>query len=188
LVAARSTPLVPSRFAAAALVAALAGLAAAQEPGATDRAREALAICQGAAHAPAEEQLARLAHGLELAELAIAERPDDPVAHFAAFCNRGRRVQLEGASFHLLGEIRRVRRHIDRTLELMPDWPDAVAGKGAMLLALPRLLGGSRTEGERLLRRALLLDPSNLEARRLLEESGACEPVEAAVAHAGDVE
>jgi len=173
--------------AAAALLALLAPPATAQEA-ATGVAREALAICRSVEGLPDDERSARLDQGLALAERAIAERPDDPVAHFAAFCNRGRRLQEEGLSLRLFGEIRRVRRHIERALELMPDWPDAIAAKGAMLLALPRPLGGNRREGERLLRRAVALDPSNLEVRRLLEESGLGEPTAAAVARVGGLE
>ena len=173
-------------LAAAALLALLEAPAAAQEaPGV---AREALAICHSVEELPTDERSARLDEGLALAERAIVERPDDPVAHFAAFCNRGRRLELEGPSLHFFGEIRRVRRHIERALELVPDWSDAIAGKGAMLLALPRYLGGSRTEGERLLRRAVALDPSNLEARRLLAESGMGEPAGNAVAHVAGIE
>jgi hypothetical protein len=170
--------------ATAALLALLAPPAPAEEP-TTAGAREALMICQSVEGLPESEQLARLDRGLALAERAIAERPDDPVGHFAAFCNRGRRLQLEGLSLHLFGEMRQTRRDLERALELVPDWPDAIAAKGAMLLALPRSLGGDRTEGERLLRRAVALDPSNLEARRRLEEAGVVGPFAGAVAHVG---
>jgi Tfp pilus assembly protein PilF len=42
---------------------------------------------------------------------------------------------------------------------------DALVGKGALLMNLPRLLGGSRKKGEALLRRALALDPDLFDAR-----------------------
>jgi tetratricopeptide (TPR) repeat protein len=64
-----------------------------------------------------------------------------------------------------LFKLRAVRREIERTLELAPDFPDALLGKGALLLALPRLLGGDDEEGERLLRRALEIDPAYVGAR-----------------------
>jgi hypothetical protein len=172
---------------AVAVLAVLVRLTHAEDP-ATDPAREALALCHRAEELPAEERPARFDEGLALAERAIEEHPDDPVAHFAAFCNRGRRLRLEGLSFRVFGEIRRVRHHIDRTLELFPDWPDAIAGKGAMLLALPRAFGGSRSEGERLLRRALALDPGNREVKRLLDEAGMDVPAGNAVAHVDTVE
>jgi membrane carboxypeptidase/penicillin-binding protein PbpC len=64
-----------------------------------------------------------------LAGLVQAPSADNPVAHFAAFCNRGRRLQDEGVSLRVFAEIGRVRRDIDRALELQPDWADAVAAK-----------------------------------------------------------
>lgn len=149
------------------LLVALAAPAAA-EPVATGDAREALARCYDADRLSDDARREALERGLLLADQALAASPDDPSAHFAAFCLRGKRVQLDGLSFRLLGEIRRVRRHIDRALALAPDWPAALAGKGAMLLSLPRLLGGDADEGERLLRRAIALDPASTEARDTL--------------------
>ena len=107
---------------------------------------------------------------------AIQADPSSALAHFAAFCNRGKRLQMAGFSFGAFGEVRRLRREIDRALVLAPDWPEALAGKGALLVALPRLLGGDVEEGERLLKRALTLDPTNVEARIILQEleSDAC--------------
>jgi hypothetical protein len=154
---------------AAMLVGLLVPVAGAEEPSAV-LAREALAVCRGVGTLPLEERPARLDEGLELAEHAVAEDEGSALAHFAAFCNRGKRLQLAGFSFAAFGEIRRLRREIDRALELAPDWPEALAGKGAMLVALPRLLGGDVLEGERLLRRALVLDPTNVEARTILDE------------------
>lgn len=160
---------------AAMIVGALVPVAGAQESP-TAVAREALAICRGVGTLPIEERSARLDEGLELAERAALDDPTSALAQFAAFCNRGKRLQLAGFSFGVLGEIRRLRSEIDRALELAPNWPEALAGKGAMLVALPRLLGGDADEGERLLRRALMLDPTNVEARTILDElqSDAC--------------
>jgi hypothetical protein len=138
------------------------------DPVATGDAREALARCYDADRVTDEARREALDRGLVLAERAIAEAPDDPTTYFAAFCLRGKRVQLDGISFRLLGEIRRVKGDIDRALALAPEWPAALAGKGAMLLSLPRLLGGDSSEGERLLRRAIALDPDSTEARDTL--------------------
>jgi tetratricopeptide (TPR) repeat protein len=159
----------PLRVALALLVGVLASAAGAQEePIAV--ARAALATCRSVGTLPSAERLARLDEGLALAETAMRDDPTSALAHFAAFCNRGKRLQLTGFSFGAFGEVRRLRREIDRAIELAPDWPEALAGKGAMLVALPRLLGGDAEEGERLLRRALTLDPTNTEARIMLRE------------------
>jgi len=148
------------------LIAAAAG---AQE--ASDGAFEALRICRAAGALSSHEHAVQLERGLALAQRAVSANPDDPVAHFAAFCNRGRRVQMDGLRPQVLGEVRRARRDIDRALALAPDWPEALAAKGALLLALPRLLGGDRDEGLRLLERAVALDPSNPEARVILRQA-----------------
>ena len=159
----------PGRVVLGLLVGLLASAAGAQEePIAV--ARAALAMCRSVGTLPLEERLARLDEGLALAETAMRDDPTSALAHFAAFCNRGKRLQLTGFSFGAFGEVRRLRREIDRAIELAPDWPEALAGKGAMLVALPRLLGGDVEEGERLLRRALSLDPTNMEARIILHE------------------
>jgi tetratricopeptide (TPR) repeat protein len=156
-------------FLAALLVGMLAPAVGAQESP-TDVARVALAICRGVGTLPLEERAARLDEGLELAERAILDDPTSALAHYAAFCNRGKRLQISGFSLGAFGEVRRLRREIDRALELAPDWADALAGKGAMLVALPRFLGGDAAEGERLLRRALEIDPTNVEARTILQQ------------------
>ncbi len=151
-----------------ALLVALVTVAHAGDPTGSPTAQEALARCYDADRLPESTRREALDHGLVLAERAIAESPDDAVAYFAAFCLRGKRVDLEGLSLRLLGEVRLVRQHIDRALALAPDWPAALAGKGAILLTLPRLLGGDAGEGERLLRRAIALDPSSSSARDTL--------------------
>jgi hypothetical protein len=139
---------------------ALAGMphALATAPGGSATAREALALCVE----DGPDSAARLERGVVRAEEAIAADDRDPVAHFALFCALGR--QTEAAGVRGVLRIRRVLRAIDRALELAPDWPDALAGKGSILMQLPRLLGGDATAGERLLRRAIDLDPAFAEA------------------------
>ncbi|HEV7734727.1 MAG TPA: hypothetical protein VGR62_21320 [Candidatus Binatia bacterium] len=162
---ARRRPAIHTAFA---LVVALVSVARADDPVGSPTAQEAVARCFDADRLPESTRREALDHGLALAERAVAESPDDAVAHFAAFCLRGKRVDLDGLSLRLLGEIRLVRQDIDRALALAPDWPAALAGKGAILLTLPRLLGGDATEGERLLRRAIALDPASSSARDTL--------------------
>src|SRR5207245_9130990 len=89
----------------------------------------------------------------------------DPKAHLAVFCNLGNDVSLRGLAVTSLFAVRRLRREIDRTLELAPDYADALVGKGEFLGELPRLLGGDAEEGERLLGDALRLDPGFLVER-----------------------
>jgi Tfp pilus assembly protein PilF len=58
-----------------------------------------------------------------------------------------------------------LRQEIDRTLELAPDYADAMVGKASLLLDAPRILGGDAAEAEHLLRRALAIDPEYGSAR-----------------------
>jgi tetratricopeptide (TPR) repeat protein len=164
------------RSAAALLVLALAAAASATDPPGSPAARKALAICERAQDAAGAEQKALFARGLARAEAALKADDRDALAHFAVFCNLGGQLRV-GLGLSALGDLRRLRREIDRTLELAPDFPDALVGKGRLLLETPRLLGGDPVEGERLLRRALDLDPDwigpRLDLARALAARGA---------------
>jgi len=113
--------------------------------------------------------VAVLARCLARAEEAVKADPRDAGAHFAVFCNLGKRLDMErhgGGLFATLGDLHRVQREIDITLALAPDYPAALAAKGEMLLELPRLFGGDPREGERL--RAVALDPDDPRVRLML--------------------
>src|SRR5207237_9271684 len=109
--------------ATAALLAALVGRAA--DPPGTPRGNEALDVC-GRARAThdAGEKSRLAARGLALAEQAVAEDERDPKAHFAVFCNLGTQMKQRGVSIRSMVDVRRLRREIDRTLELAPEWTD----------------------------------------------------------------
>jgi hypothetical protein len=160
-----------SRYVVAALVLwAAAARGGEPEPGGP-ATRDAVALCHEADQVPVAERSAVLARGLARAEEAVKANPRDAVAHFAVFCNLGKRLEMErhgGELFATFGDLRRVQREIDVTLTLAPDYPAALAAKGEMLVELPRLLGGDRREGERLLRRAAALDPDDPRVRLML--------------------
>jgi TPR repeat protein len=102
--------------------------------------------------------------GKELADLAVLQDGGSAEAHFALFANWGRWLQTDGwlkNSFHLPA----LWKELDRTLELDPDHPDALAAKGGMYLQLPRFLGGSVDKAVPLLVRAVDLDPNGVGAR-----------------------
>jgi tetratricopeptide (TPR) repeat protein len=158
-------------YVAAALVLCAAVARGGQPEPVGPAASEALALCHEADQVPAAERLAVLARGLDRAEEAVRTDPKDAVAHFAVFCNLGKRLEMkrhEGGLFATLGELRRVQKEIDMALALAPDYPAALAAKGEMLVELPRLFGGDPREGERLLRRAVALDPDDPRMRLML--------------------
>jgi hypothetical protein len=136
--------------------------------------RQALELCDAADSAPLPDRAAILTRGLERAEEAVEANPQDATAHFAVFCNLGKRTDLQRRTHGFLGllrDVERARRELDEALTLAPDDPAALAAKGQMLTELPRFLGGDPAEGERLLRRAAALDPSAVEVRRLSDRS-----------------
>jgi tetratricopeptide (TPR) repeat protein len=154
------------------LAVVMAGSAApAPDPPGTPRSREALALCNQARDARASEQGVLLARSLALADEAAAGDERDALAHFARFCALGEQARIAGASATSLLKLRPIRRAIDRTLALAPDFSAALLGKGALLLNVPWLLGGDAAEGERLVRRALAIDPDYAEARLVLAEA-----------------
>lgn len=177
------------------ILAALAAQAAADKPvlardgSGSALAREAAGMCLDAVKAPGEaERLAMLERGLATAERAVAADPKDAKAHFAVFCNLGRKLESEGASLAGVANVERLSDEIDRALELEPAFVDALAAKGTFLIELPALLGGDDAEGLRLIRRAVELapeyPPARLQLAKALVEQG---EREAALAEARNV-
>jgi tetratricopeptide (TPR) repeat protein len=143
----------------------------AADPPGTDASRRAHQRCAAAHDLTGAARTKALRESLADADAAIAVDDADALAHFAAFCALGALLQAEGVSLAAPLQLRRLRREVDRTLALAPDFADALAGKGALLLNMPRLLGGDSAEGERLLRRALAIDPDYLTPRFALVEA-----------------
>jgi tetratricopeptide (TPR) repeat protein len=152
-------------------LALLAGSATAHDPPGTPRSREAMDLCKRAQDAPPAEQPALLAHSLSLADNAIAADDRDALAHFARFCALGEQARISGAGLTSLLKLRAIRQAVDRTLALAPDFAPALLGKGSLLLNVPWALGGDAVQGERLVRRALAVDPEYFSARLRLAET-----------------
>ena len=153
------------------LLCVLAVSASAADPPGTDASRGALTRCTDADALPGDARTKALRESLADADAAITADDTDALAHFAAFCALGRLLRNDGVSLAAPLQLRRLRREVDRTLELAPDFADALAGKGELLLNMPRLLGGDPAEGERLLRRALAVDPNYLTPRFALVDA-----------------
>lgn len=136
-------------------------------PPGSPRSRAALDACHRAEARPDSDatKADQLDQAVKAGEEAVAADETDPIAHFALFCSLGERLRFKGLSMGAVFGLRRTRREIDRTLELAPEYSDALYGKAALLLHTPRLLGGDPTEGEHLLRRTLELDPDYFDAR-----------------------
>lgn len=170
-----------------AIIVAAAAAHAGHPSSAGPQALAAIEICQQSDGMPPPERAALLAAGLALAEQAAATNPQDAAAHFAIFCNLGKSLMYRSTwkLFGALSDLRRAKNEIDLALTLAPDYAPALAGKGAMLAELPRVLGGDRDEGARLLLRAVALSPQDpkllLALAEVLKDSG---ELDAARAHA----
>lgn len=142
----------------------------AADPPGTPLSREAIATCNRAQAAGDDTADQLLTQSLDLAERAVQADDRDALAHFARFCALGEQARRSGASLSSLVKLWALRSAVDRTLELAPDFPDALLGKGALLCSVPGLLGGDPDEGERLVRRAVEIDPDYVGARLFLAE------------------
>ena len=131
---------------------------------------QSLALCAAADDLAPEQREMLLARGLALADAAVAADDRSARAHYAVVCNLGKTTELRGVSLGAFRAVGRLRREMDTTLALAPNDPEALAAKGALLVRLPRLLGGDAVEGAQLLRRALAIDPLNATARTYLGE------------------
>jgi cytochrome c-type biogenesis protein CcmH/NrfG len=146
------------------LLALLAVPAGAVPPGAPQSAA-ALKQCDAVDDLPEAQRDDAIERAIASVEAVLAADERDALGHFALFCLLGKRTERAGIGFGALFALRRVKREIDAALRLAPNDADVLAGKGALLLGLPTLLGGDAVEGERLLRRALEVEPSNTDAR-----------------------
>lgn len=156
----------------AAVAALLASpLPAAAVPAGSPASIAALALCDALDGMAEADRGAALERGLAMAEAAVAADAGDARGHFALVCHLGKRMERAGLSWRQITDLRRLRRELDRTLDLAPGDADALLAKGALLLKLPRLLGGDAGEAETLLRQALLAEPDNAAARCYLAEA-----------------
>jgi len=96
--------------------------------------------------------------GMAYGERAMAVNPDAKEGHFYYMSNLGSIVQARG-KLSSLWNLRRIKRELDRTLELDPDFPPALVARAQYLTRMPGLFGGDPQEAMRLYQRALKVDP-----------------------------
>ena len=140
-------------------------------PPGSPEAQEAFGLCQLAEARADGERVEILTRGQALAETALRANDHDGLAQLALFCNLARRIQTSGPTLSRPFEILHALRALDRAVDLAPTDPDVLTAKGALLIQLPRLLGGDEERGEQWLRRALALDPHHDVARSYLADT-----------------
>lgn len=147
------------------LVLAVGAAPVAAVPSGSPQSAAALQQCDAVDALPDGQRDDAIERAIASAEAVLAADERDALGHFALFCLLGKRTERAGIGFGALFALGRVKREIDAALHLAPNDADVLAGKGALLLGMPAWLGGDAEEGERLLRRALEVEPSNTDAR-----------------------
>ncbi|NIT14297.1 MAG: tetratricopeptide repeat protein, partial [Candidatus Dadabacteria bacterium] len=104
------------------------------------------------------EKWERFKKGSEIAQKAIKLDPSDPNAYFNYVANEASLAKSKGV-FGSVFLVKRLKKGINKVLELDPEHVEGIALKGAILNSIPGLLGGDVKEAESLLRKALALDP-----------------------------
>jgi len=157
----RARTVAGARLAMLGVIALLVAVPARAVPEGSPAAAEALATCHRAADLTGDARDELLVRSLDLAKAAVAANERDALGHYAMVCTIGKQLETGGAGFGQLVGLYRLRRALDKTLELAPNDADTLTAKGALLVRLPRLLGGDPAEAAVLLRRALVAEPEN---------------------------
>jgi len=108
-----------------------------------------------------KEKLEHWEKGVEYGLRAIEANPDGKEGHFYYMANIGAIAQLKG-TLTSLWRLRKIKREMDRTLEIDPNYPPALLARAQYLMEMPGVLGGDKQEAMRLCERVIELDPDHL--------------------------
>jgi hypothetical protein len=132
-------------------------------------ARLALEECsQGRVATERGKRRAHFQQGQILGERAVVSDERSAEAHFSLFCNLGELLRVDGESLTSLFGLHRLMKELDRALDLNPEYMEALSAKGALLVKLPRILGGDVEKGEELLEHVVQRAPKAVNARLAL--------------------
>jgi tetratricopeptide (TPR) repeat protein len=99
--------------------------------------------------------------GVEYGRRAVKTNPDGKEGHFYYMANIGAIAQLKG-TLTSLWKLRKIKREMDRTLEIDPNYPPALLARAQFLMEMPGIFGGNKQEALRLCARVIRLDPDHL--------------------------
>jgi tetratricopeptide (TPR) repeat protein len=108
-----------------------------------------------------EEKLAHWKKGVEYGRRAVKVDPDGKEGHFYYMANIGATAQLKGI-LQSMWRLRKIKREMDRTLEIDPNYPPALLARAQYLMEMPGVFGGDKQEAMRLCERVLEMDPDHL--------------------------
>lgn len=135
-------------------------------------AKQAIADCMAGQKAKDRaSKVALFTRGQELAEKAIKLDDDLVDAHYGRFCNLGESLRVDGEKITSVFKLKDLMNELDKTLALDPNHVEALATKGALLVQLPRLLGGDVPKGEQMLRKVVRLDDNAVNSRIVLAKA-----------------
>ncbi len=112
----------------------------------------------GQAHTEKPRKIEAWKKGVEYGKRSVEVNPDGKEGHFYYMANLGSMARAKGllSSFWAF---RRIKKEMDRTLELDPDFAPALVARGQYLTEMPGIFGGDEKEAYRLYERALQADP-----------------------------
>lgn len=156
----------------AVLVLSMSAASASADQSAQALATESIAACKaGQAATDRATKVASFTRGEQLADQAIALDDNLVDAHYGRFCNLGESLRVDGEKITSVFKLKDLMRELDKTLALDPNHVEALATKGALLVQLPRLLGGDVPKGEQMLRKVVRLDDNAVNSRIVLAKA-----------------
>jgi tetratricopeptide (TPR) repeat protein len=108
-----------------------------------------------------KEKLEHWEKGIEYGRRAVKANPDGKEGHFYYMANIGATAQLKGI-LQSMWRLRKIKKEMDRTLEIDPNYPPALLARAQYLMEMPGVFGGDRQAAMRLCERALEMDPDHL--------------------------
>jgi hypothetical protein len=117
-------------------------------------------VRRGEREKDATKKLALFQEAEKVSLRAVELDPKDSQSHFSLGLAYGRRGEIQGI-MHSLFLVKPIRKEMEATLALKPDHSGAYHVLGEMLLRLPRMAGGSKSQGLAYLEKALAAAPNN---------------------------
>ena len=99
--------------------------------------------------------------GVAYGHRAIKANPEGKEGHFYYMANIGAIAQVKG-TLQSMWKLRKIKREMDRTLEIDPNYPPALLARAQFLMEMPGAFGGDKQEAMRLCKRVIRLDPDHL--------------------------
>jgi len=105
-----------------------------------------------------ERKISLWEKGVEYGERAVKVNPEGKEGHFYLMSNMGSLARSKGA-LSSLWKFRRIKKEMDKTLALDPNFPPVLVARAQYLTEMPSIFGGDEAEAIRLYKRALEVDP-----------------------------